>query len=77
MSSSSTVPNPIISRTQLRAYPGWEVVQHADGSVYGNERNGCATTWGVRTFAHAVRYISGGERGDIREVPGFLTEVAA
>jgi len=52
----------IITRTALRAYPGWEICHRADNGMYwANDTRGIAIGPGERTFADAVYFAKHGE----------------
>lgn len=52
--------NPVVKVTALRAYPGWEVAEHYDGSFTVSNRNGLG--WhACRSFADAVYFAKHGE----------------
>lgn len=52
----------VITRTALRAYPGWEVVHNATTGMYwANDTRGIAIGPGEDTFADAVYFARHGE----------------
>lgn len=55
------VPNPIIRTTHLRAYPGWQIDQYADGRYVARESNGLSLGPGEHSFEDALYFVKHGE----------------
>jgi hypothetical protein len=50
-------PNPVTGRTQLRAYPGWEIREWSDGRFDGAEIDGDGLTVAADDFRAAVALV--------------------
>jgi hypothetical protein len=51
--------NPVVKTTALRAYPGWTVAEHHDGSFTVSSRDGAWCS--VETFSDAIYFAKHGE----------------
>jgi hypothetical protein len=52
-----STPNPVISTTALRAYPGWIVRQYADGMYDASDTRSPAISPGFDSFGECVAHV--------------------
>ena len=59
--NSTESAKPVITRTALRAYPGWEIVHNAtDATFWANDTRGVGIGPGEATFTDALFFVKNG-----------------
>lgn len=67
-------PNPIVRRTMLRAYPGWQVREYANGIFDATDNIGL--TMGYDSFSEAVAAVRAEKEAFRRETAATQQMVA-